>query len=308
MRFKNAGRKAEQRGIPKPTGRRLPEWLKVKVPGGENFSRLKALVKERDLHTVCESASCPNIGECWGHGTLTFMILGDTCTRTCAFCDVKTGRPKTLDEDEPRRVGESIAGLGLKHAVITSVDRDELPDGGARIWAETIRACHARAPGTTIEVLIPDFKGDVAALDLVLEAKPEILAHNVETVPRLYPRIRPQADYAQSLRVLEHAKRRGATTKCSVMLGLGEEADEVEAVMRDLVGVGCDIFTLGQYLRPSLLHHEVVRFWSPDEFAALERRGRELGFGTVVAGPLVRSSYHADEAARQQGVARGLEV
>ncbi len=307
MRYKNARRKAEMAGIEPPKGR-LPPWLKVKVPGGGNYQRLKDLVKDRQLHTVCESASCPNIGECWGHGTLTFMILGNTCTRTCAFCDVKTGRPGTVDRDEPRRIGESVAGLDLKHAVVTSVDRDDLPDGGAAIWAETIRECHQRAPGMTVEVLVPDFQGDTAAVDLVLAARPEIFAHNVETVPRLYPRIRPQADYAQSLAVLAHAKRQGATTKSSLMLGLGEERDEVVAVMRDLVGAGCDIFTLGQYLRPSLLHHEVVRFVSPEEFAEYEVIGKELGFGTVVSGPLVRSSYHADEAARSQGVARSLVV
>lgn len=307
MRYKNARRKAEMKGIEPPT-RRLPPWLKVKIPRGENYARLKRLVKERSLHTVCESASCPNIGECWGNGTLTFMILGNTCTRTCAFCDVKTGRPKGVDDDEPRRVGESVAGLDLRHAVITSVDRDDLEDGGARIWAETIRACHERAPGMTVECLLPDFQGDHAAMDVVLEARPDIFAHNIETVPRLYPSVRPQADYAQSLEVLRYAKEKGATTKCSVMVGLGEENDEVVEVMRDLVAVGCDIFTVGQYLRPSLLHHEVLRFWTPEEFAELERVGKELGFGTVVAGPLVRSSYHADEAARAHGVARSLAV
>lgn len=307
MRYRNARDKADRLGIERPRSR-LPPWLKVRMPSGRSYHRLKELVREQGLHTVCESASCPNIGECWGNGTLTFMILGNTCTRTCKFCDVKTGKPRTTDLDEPRRIGASIQGLGLRHAVITSVDRDDLEDGGAALWAETIRECHARAPGMTVECLVPDFRGDTAALDTVLDADPDIFAHNVETVPRLYPSVRPQADYAQSLEVLRYAKGRGATTKCSVMVGLGEEGDEVVAVMRDLVAVGCDIFTVGQYLRPSLLHHEVVRFWTPEEFAALEAQGRQLGLGTVVAGPLVRSSYHADEAARQHGVARGLEV
>jgi lipoic acid synthetase len=307
MRFKNAARKAEMKGIEKPKTR-LPKWLKVKMPSGDSYHRLKKLVKTQGLHTVCESASCPNIGECWGNGTLTFMILGNTCTRTCKFCDVKTGKPQTTDYDEPRRIGESIRGLNLRHAVITSVDRDDLEDGGASIWAETIRVCHEVAPGMTVECLLPDFQGDEAAMDVVLEAKPDIFAHNIETVPRLYPSVRPQADYQQSLDVLRYAKSKGATTKCSVMVGLGEENEEVEQVMRDLVEVGCDIFTVGQYLRPSLLHHEVIRFWEPTEFEDLERKGREMGLGTVVAGPLVRSSYHADEAAREHGVARSLEV
>jgi len=307
MRYKDARGKAARLGIEKPKGR-LPRWLKVKMPSGEHYHRLKGLVKQQGLHTVCESASCPNIGECWGNGTLTFMILGNTCTRTCKFCDVKTGNPKFTDLDEPRRVGASVAGLGLRHAVITSVDRDDLPDGGAALWAETIRECHANAPGMTVECLLPDFQGDTEAMDVVLAAGPEIFAHNVETVPRLYPSVRPQADYQQSLEVLRYAKQKGATTKCSVMLGLGEEFDEVVQVLEDLAGVGLDIFTAGQYLRPSLLHHEVVRFWTPEEFAELEARARGIGIPTVVAGPLVRSSYHADEAAREHGVARGLEV
>ncbi len=307
MRFKNASRKAEMKGIEKPKGR-LPRWLKVKMPSGENYTRLKGLVKTQGLNTVCESASCPNIGECWGNGTLTFMILGNTCTRTCRFCDVKTGKPKFTDYDEPRRIGESIRGLNLRHAVITSVDRDDLEDGGASIWAETIEVCHEVAPSMTVECLLPDFKGDTKAMDTVLKAKPDIFAHNIETVPRLYSHIRPQADYQQSLDVISYAKSKGATTKCSIMLGLGEEQEEVEQVMKDLVEAGCDIFTAGQYLRPSLLHHEVMRFWTPEEFKAIEEEGLRLGFGTVVAGPLVRSSYHADEAAKQHGVSRSMDV
>jgi lipoic acid synthetase len=236
------------------------------------------------------------------------MILGNTCTRTCKFCDVKTGKPQTTDLDEPHRIGKSIEGLGLRHAVITSVDRDDLEDGGAAIWAETIRECHLRAPGMTVECLLPDFLGQTQDLDTVLAAAPDIFAHNIETVPRLYPEVRPQGVYARSLEVLRYAKSQGATTKCSLMLGLGEEVREVHQVMQDLAGAGLDIFTAGQYLRPSLLHHEVVRFWTPEEFQHLEEVGREVGIATVVSGPLVRSSYHADEAARQHGVARALEV
>lgn len=307
MRYREANKKAERLGIERPK-RRLPPWLKVKVPGGEKYHQLKTLVEQQGLHTVCQSATCPNIGECWGNGTLTFMILGNTCTRTCKFCDVKTGKPKFTDHDEPRRIGQSIRGLGLRHAVITSVDRDDLEDGGAAIWAETIRQCHQEAPGMTVECLLPDFQGRHQDIDTVLAAEPDIFAHNVETVPRLYPEVRPQADYAQSLEVLRYAKEKGATTKCSVMVGLGEEVEEVIRVMEDLAAIGLDIFTAGQYLRPSLLHHEVIRFWTPEEFLELEEVGRRVGISTVVSGPLVRSSYHADEAARQQGVARSLEV
>ncbi|RMF87382.1 MAG: lipoyl synthase [Nitrospinota bacterium] len=278
--------------------RHLP-WLKVRLPHGENYFQLKALVREKRLHTVCESASCPNIGECWGRKTATFMILGNICTRSCGFCDVMTGRPQAVDWDEPRRVAEAVRTLGLRHVVITSVNRDELPDGGAAIWAETIRQVRSHHPGCTIEVLIPDFKGSAEALYTVLEARPDILAHNTETVPRLYRQVRPQANYAQSLEVLDRAKRAGFVTKTGLMLGLGEEEEEVRAVMRDLRAVACDILTLGQYLQPSKRHLPVRRFYTPAEFARLKREGEAMGLRHVESGPLVRSSYHADTQLEQ---------
>ncbi len=281
--------------------RHLP-WLKVKLPQGENYFRLKTLVRENRLHTVCESASCPNIGECWNRGTATFMILGNICTRSCGFCDVATGRPQGLDWDEPRRVGEAIQTLGLRHAVITSVNRDELPDGGAAIWAETIRQVRQRNPECTIEVLIPDFKGSAEALYTVLEAQPDILAHNTETVPRLYRQVRPQAKYQQSLELLARAKRAGFITKSALMLGLGEELEEVRVVMRDLCGVSCDILTLGQYLQPSKKHLPVRRFYTPEEFVRLKEEGEAMGFRHVESGPLVRSSYHADSQKEHVGL------
>jgi len=265
------------------------------MPQGENFFELKKLVRDNQLHTVCESASCPNIGECWNRRTATFMILGNICTRSCGFCDVPTGRPVGLDLDEPRRVADAIRKLGLKHAVITSVNRDELKDGGSSVWAETIRQVRKANPNCTIEVLIPDFKGSEAALLTVLEAKPDILAHNTETVPRLYRTVRPQANYKQSLEVLKRAKDHGFVTKTGLMLGLGEEIEEVYQVMSDLRGVRCDILTLGQYLRPSQQHLPVVRYYPPEEFRTLKIKGEEMGFQHVESGPLVRSSYHADE-------------
>ncbi|MBI4640963.1 MAG: lipoyl synthase [Candidatus Tectomicrobia bacterium] len=269
-------------------------WLKVRLPQGKNFFELKALVREKRLHTVCESAGCPNIGECWERRTATFMILGDTCTRSCGFCDVITGRPQGLDWGEPIRVAEAIKALGLRYAVITSVNRDELKDGGAAVWAATIRQVRRLNPDCNIEVLIPDFKGSEEALLTVLEAKPDVLAHNVETVPRLYRVVRPQAKYTQSLELLERAKKRGFLTKSSVMLGLGEEIDEVLQVMADLKAVNCDILTLGQYLQPSKNHLPVVRFYHPQEFIQLKVEGEKIGLGHVEAGPLVRSSYRAD--------------
>jgi len=274
--------------------RRLPTWLKVPAPGNARYVELKKFVRKGALHTVCEEARCPNIGECWGHhGTATFMILGNVCTRSCGFCAVRTGRPPVYDEDEPRRVAEAISGLGLRHAVLTSVNRDELPDGGAKIFAETIRLTRLSSPGTSIEVLIPDFKGNRAALETVLEQKPDILNHNVETIPRLYRRVRPQADYRRSLAVLAWSKGRGAKTKTGIMVGLGERSEEIVEVMRDLVEVGCDIMTIGQYLRPTPAHLPVERFYHPDEFEELKRLGESLGIAHVESGPLVRSSYHA---------------
>ena len=280
---------------------RLPPWLKVKLPGGEGYQQLKALTKELALHTVCEEASCPNIGECWSARELTIMILGDTCTRSCGFCDVATGRPAPPDRDEPRRVAAALSRLDLAHTVITSVDRDELPDGGASIWAETVTLVKEACPSMTLEVLVPDFRGRLEHADVVLDSRPHVFAHNTETVPRLYRTVRPQARYEWTLSVLRHAKSRGAVTKTGVMLGLGETNDEVIAVMRDLADAGVDILTLGQYLRPSVRHLPVARFVPPEEFAELARVGMSLGLRHVEAGPLVRSSYHAGEQARRLG-------
>jgi lipoic acid synthetase len=274
---------------------RRPEWLKVRVPGGEEYARIKHLIGDRRLHTVCEEARCPNMGECWNAGTATFMILGDVCTRSCGFCAVKTGRPEGLDLEEPHRVAEAIRIMGVRHAVVTSVNRDELPDGGAAIFAETIRQARVVNPDVTVEVLVPDFRGVAWALALVIDARPDILNHNTETVPRLYPRVRPQAKYDRSLEVVRRAKAAGMTTKSGLMLGLGERTEEVERVMEDLRAAGCDILTLGQYLQPTREHLPVERFVHPDEFRALKEHGRALGFRHVESGPLVRSSYHAHE-------------
>ena len=281
--------------IAEPIRSRRPEWLKARIPGGENYSRLKNLVDTKKLHTVCEEARCPNMGECWNNGTATFMILGDVCTRSCGFCAVKTGKPTELDADEPRRVAEAVQLMGVRHAVITSVNRDELYDGGAQIFAETIRQVRALNPNTRIEVLIPDFKGEEFALNIVLDAFPDILNHNVETVPRLYHIVRPQAKYEQSLELLARAKRCGFLTKTGMMLGLGEQTEEVIDVMKDLRKVNCDILTLGQYLQPTKEHLPVARFVHPDEFVMLKKTGLEMGFKHVESGPLVRSSYHAEE-------------
>jgi len=274
-----------------------PQWLKVRAPGGPNYRELIGLVRRQRLHTVCESAKCPNIGECWERGTATFMILGDICTRSCGFCAVKTGRPTELDESEPERVAEAVCQMHIHHAVITSVNRDELKDGGADIFRRTILAIRERRPNVTIEVLIPDFRGDPDALAAVMSAAPDILNHNVETVPRLYRRVRPQAKYPRSLEVLRRAKelRPDSLTKSGLMVGLGEEYDEVLQVMRDLVANDVDILTVGQYLQPTRMHLPVERFWTPEEFASLKEAGMEMGFRHVEAGPLVRSSYHAEE-------------
>ncbi|MFI5381699.1 MAG: lipoyl synthase [Tepidisphaerales bacterium] len=274
---------------------RKPAWLKMKMPGGENYARLLNLVSGQRLHTVCQSAKCPNLGECWNSGTATLMILGDVCTRSCGFCHIATGRPPTLDIDEPRRVGEAVRVMNLRHVVITSVNRDELPDGGAAIWAETIRQIRLQSPGVTIEVLIPDFCGDEAAIQLVLDQRPDILNHNLETVPRLYKTVRPQAKYARSLKVLQIAKQQNFTTKTGIMLGLGEEEHEVEAVLDDLVAISCDIMTIGQYLQPTPNHLPVARWVHPDEFAVWKQRGETRGLKHVESGPMVRSSYHAEK-------------
>ncbi len=273
-----------------------PAWLKVRLPAGEKYSSLKRLVHRQHLNTVCEDARCPNIGECWNAGTATFMILGDVCTRACKFCAVKTGLPPEYDLDEPRRVAIAIQQLNLKYAVITSVDRDDLEDGGAFVFAETIRLTRAACPGIKIEVLIPDLKGDPVALRKVVEACPDILAHNVETVPRLYRLARAGSRYRRSLDVLRNAKSFGLEmrTKSSVMLGLGEEVDEVLEVMKDLREAAVDVLTLGQYLQPSKDHLPVMRYYSPDEFGELRSSGLAIGFAYVESGPLVRSSYHAE--------------
>ena len=272
---------------------RRPEWLKAKLPAGENYSHLRGIVDKNKLHTVCQEARCPNMGECWNSGTATFMILGDICTRSCGFCAIKTGRPTELDADEPRRVAEAVKMLNLKHAVITSVNRDELYDGGAQIFAETVRQIHAASPQTKVEVLIPDFRGDEFALNILLDGMPDILNHNTETVPRLYSTVRPQAKYERSLELLHRAKRRGFTTKTGLMVGIGERQEEVIAVMEDLRKVECDILTIGQYLQPTKEHLPVDRFVHPDEFLHYKTAGLAMGFRYVESGPLVRSSYHA---------------
>jgi lipoic acid synthetase len=274
---------------------RRPEWLKVKVPLGERFTELKHLMTGQRLHTVCEEAHCPNVAECWNAGTATFMILGDVCTRSCGFCAVTTGKPTVLDLEEPFRVAEAIRAMGVRHAVITSVNRDELPDGGAAVFAETIRQARQVNPSITVEVLIPDFRGVRWALDIVIQARPDILNHNTETVPRLYQKVRPQAKYERSLNVIRWSKEAGMVTKSGLMLGLGESLEEVLAVMEDLRAAGCDILTLGQYLQPTKEHLPVDRYVHPDEFRALKGKGLVMGYRHVESGPLVRSSYHAAE-------------
>ncbi len=277
------------------TMNRKPEWLKARVPGGENYSHLRQLIDERKLNTVCEEARCPNMGECWNSGTATFMILGDTCTRSCGFCNVKTGKMHIVDEDEPRRVAEAVELMKLRHAVITSVNRDELYDGGAHIFANTILEIRKRLPHCRMEVLIPDFMGSEDALNVVLDAQPDVLNHNIETVPRLYRTVRPQAHFHRSLELLDRAKNRGFLTKSGMMLGLGESIDEVIETMADLRAVNLDILTLGQYLQPTKNHLPVDRYVHPDEFKMLKEKGLEMGFRYVESGPLVRSSYHAAE-------------
>ena len=279
---------------PAPGGRK-PPWLKMKMPAGEQFARLLRLVNDEKLHTVCQSAKCPNMGECWAAGTATLMILGDVCTRSCGFCHIATGKPPTLDLDEPVRVGRAVAKMNLGHAVITSVNRDELPDGGAAVWAETIRQIRLQAADTSVEVLIPDFCGDWSALQIVLDERPDILNHNIESVPRLYKLVRPQAKYRRSLELLQRAKSQGLVTKTGMMLGLGEEEHEIDAVLDDLVSIGCDILTLGQYLQPTAKHLPVERWVHPNEFAAWKVRGEARGLRHVESGPLVRSSYHAEK-------------
>jgi lipoyl synthase len=282
---------------PKPQAARRPDWLRVRLPSGENYFELKKLVRDLGLHTVCESARCPNIAECWHHRTATFMILGNLCTRTCAFCTVPKGKPLPLDWDEPERVAEAAAAMGARYVVVTSVDRDDQPDGGATIFARTIAALRQRIDGVQVEVLIPDFRGSDQALQIVLDAAPDVLNHNTETVPRLYPVARRGSRYERSLRLLARSREMAPSipTKSGLMVGLGETMAEVSGVLADLARAGVDIVTIGQYLRPSGNQLPVARFYSPDEFRQLKREGEALGIRHVESGPLVRSSYHAHE-------------
>ena len=281
---------------------RLPEWLKTPLPKNPNFFRLKSLVREHGLHTVCESASCPNIGKCWDRGTLTIMILGNTCTRACRFCDVETGHMLPPRTEEPVEVAGMLSKLNLRYVVITSVDRDDLPDGGAALWAETIREVRRQCPDLKIEALIPDFQGDAQAIQTVCDARPDVLAHNIETVERLQKTVRPQCRYPWSLDTLKRSRKSGLVTKSSLMVGMGESKDEVIQTMKDLLDAGCQILTIGQYLRPTRDHLEVTEFVHPDVFAEYKSVGEALGFDHVEAGPLVRSSYEADRQAGALGL------
>jgi len=272
-----------------------PKWLRVKLPTGENYKKVRKLVDEHKLHTICESGNCPNMGECWGEGTATFMILGNICTRSCGFCAVKTGRPDEVDEFEPGRVANSVKTMGVKHAVITSVDRDDLKDGGANIWAQTVRAIRKQSPGTTLETLIPDFAGKWENLQIVIDVAPEIVSHNLETVRRLTKEVRIQAKYDRSLEVLNRLKKGGMRTKSGIMLGLGETHEEVLETMEDLRSVNVDIITLGQYLQPTVKHLPIAEFVTPERFKEYEEIGLKMGFRYVESGPLVRSSYHAEK-------------
>jgi lipoic acid synthetase len=277
-----------------------PAWIKARAPMGPNYERLRDMMRELNLHTVCEEAQCPNVGDCWNRGTATFMILGDVCTRACGFCAVKTGLGLPLDPEEPRRVADAVARLRLRHVVITSVNRDDQADGGAWSFAACIREIRARTPGCAVEVLIPDFKGVWSALDVVLDARPDLLNHNTETVPRLYRAVRPGARFTRSLDLLARSKAAGLLTKSGIMVGLGEEWGEVLDTIRAIRDAGTDILTVGQYLRPSADHVPLVRYYTPDEFAELRSFGLSLGYSHVESGPLVRSSYHADEQVPQR--------
>jgi len=281
-----------------PLGKR-PDWLKVKLPAGDNFSDVRNLMREKKLNTVCEEAKCPNIAECWNHRTATFMILGDTCTRSCGFCNVKIGMPAELDLDEPRRVVYAIKQLNLRHAVITSVNRDELEDGGAFMFSECVRLIREEKPDCTVEILIPDFKGEEKAFETIMQYPPDILNHNLETVERLYHAVRPQAKYERSLNIIKWFKSKGLKTKSGIMVGIGEKTDEVLELMKDLYDHGCEIMTIGQYLQPTKVHLPVDRFVTPEEFKMFKEEGLKMGFKVVESSPLVRSSYHADQHARE---------
>ncbi len=274
--------------------KRKPDWLRVKLPMGENYKKVRKLVDEYKLHTICQSGNCPNMGECWGEGTATFMILGNTCTRSCSFCAVKTGRPPEYDEDEPNRVAEAIELMQVKHAVLTSVNRDELKDKGAEIWYQTVVAIKARTPNTTIETLIPDVRADWPSLIRMIDGGQEVVSHNMETVAELYRKVRPQAKYERSLEQIKRTKAYGKRTKSGIMLGLGETEEQVIHALQDLHDADCDVVTLGQYLQPTSMHLKVDRFVHPDEFEYYKTVGMEMGFDFVESGPLVRSSYHAE--------------
>ena len=280
-----------------PAQRRLPEWFKVRMPGGPNYLRLQDMLRSEQLHTVCEEAHCPNIGECWERGTATFMILGDICTRACAYCAVTTGTPVGLDLEEPVRLAETVERMGLNYAVITSVNRDDLPDGGAFIFAQCVRQIRKRIPECRIELLIPDFEGNWDALRAVMDSRPDTLNHNIETVRRVFSRVRPRGDYDQSLELLKRTRQMDSesVTKSGMMVGLGETWDEIVETMEDLRSVDCNLLTIGQYLRPSAKHAPLVKWYTPSEFDELRQIGEDLGFDHVASGPLVRSSYHADE-------------
>lgn len=289
--------KEQTEKIKVPLGKR-PDWLKVKLPTGDNYSDVRNLMREKKLNTVCEEAKCPNIAECWNHRTATFMILGDTCTRSCGFCNVKLGMPTGLDSEEPKRVVDAIKQLDLRHAVITSVNRDELEDGGASIFKECVRLLREKKPDCTVEILIPDFKGEEKAFEIIMQYPPDILNHNLETVKRLYHAVRPQAKYERSLSLVKWFKEKGLKTKSGIMVGIGETTDEVLDLMKDLYSHGCEIMTIGQYLQPTKQHLPVDRFVTPDEFGMYKEEGLKMGFKVVESSPLVRSSYHADQHAR----------
>jgi lipoic acid synthetase len=276
-----------------------PEWLKVRLPVGENYSEVRNLMRNQKLHTVCEEAKCPNIAECWNHRTATFMIMGDTCTRSCGFCNIKVGIPNAIDLNEPRRVADSVKQLNLRHAVITSVNRDELKDGGAFLFAQTVKLIKEEMPLTTVEILIPDFRRSEEAFEIIMNHPPDILNHNLETVHRLYHAVRPQAKYERSLNLIKWFRTRGLKTKSGFMVGIGEKKEEVLELMKDLVSHGCSILTIGQYLQPTKMHLPVDRFVTPDEFRFYKEEGLKMGFKIVESSPLVRSSYHADEQARE---------
>ena len=297
----NQHQKAFKESIEKtkvPLGKR-PDWLKVKLPTGDNYSDVRNLMRNNKLNTVCEEARCPNIAECWNHRTATFMILGDTCTRSCGFCNVKLGMSTEIDLDEPRRVVDAIKNLNLRHAVITSVNRDELEDGGSTIFKECVRLVREEKPDCTVEVLIPDFKGDEKAFEIIMQYPPDILNHNLETIKRLYHAVRPQAKYERSLNLIKWFKSRGLKTKSGIMVGIGEKTEEVLDLMKDLHNHGCEIMTIGQYLQPTKMHLPVDRFVTPEEFNMYKEEGLKMGFKVVESSPLVRSSYHADQHARE---------